>query len=423
MDLESECSVPEYVEDNQVGGVSHDDHKDIKNNGSCANETGKLVSVENLADTREKGMDSAHQLNSPPPDSKSPSGVSPSTKKGYGLKKWRRIRRDFTKDVNDTNVDTSKILKRGLSGPGNSIKPQRSTLETMHNSEGSVGSANMLKNVGTVDGFTIRSSGSDSRFAAGSVFAAGTDSENSEDRSSKSSTAASAPKARYDLPAVSGHVREKNRMKNIGGKNLGNLTQKVPQGKGKTESSKKHRGERVKIEKENSLSSMESDSRSSNFFFMQGATLASNGKQTGRSMSYDGENSDDAHVSEQHLSEEVQTGYSKVNVGEVEDFSQDDLAADLSWGVKGEKSETNRFSNDQDPLVESILSLQSVQEALEKGWTTIFWATPIKYLLFYYSFMSLLFVLKLYSSLQVFNTSKCVYASFFFFVQMYLVFS
>jgi hypothetical protein len=148
---------------------------------------------------------------------------------------------------------------------------------------------------------------------------------------------------------------------------LGNSAQKGQQGKGRTEGSKKPRGERVKIEKENSHSSMESDSRSSNFVFMQGDfTATSNGKQTERSMKYDRENSDEALASER-FSEEVQTGYSKDNVGEIEDLLQDDLAADLSWQVKEEKSENHRPSIDRDPMVESIFNLQSVQEALQKG--------------------------------------------------------
>ena len=63
---------------------------------------------------------------------------------------------------------------------------------------------------------------------------------------------------------------------------------------------------------------------------------------------------------------ELQTDYSKEIVGEVEDLSQDDLAADLSWEIKKEKSETDQPLIDQDPLVDSILTLQSVQEALEK---------------------------------------------------------
>lgn len=101
---------------------------------------------------------------------------------------------------------------------------------------------------------------------------------------------------------------------------------------------------------------------------MQGAFNAtSNGKQTGRSVDHDGENSDEAHTSEEQFSEEVHTGYNKENVGEVKDLSLDDLAENLSWEVKEEKSENHQRSTDQDPLVDSLFSLQSVQEALEKG--------------------------------------------------------
>ncbi|XWS09563.1 hypothetical protein CRYUN_Cryun39dG0000900 [Craigia yunnanensis] len=157
-------------------------------------------------------------------------------------------------------------------------------------------------------------------------------------------------------------------MKNLSGKTVGNSSQRIQQGKGRVESSKKPRGERVKIEKENSYSSMESDSRSSNFLFMQGRfSVTSNGKQSGNSMNYNGENSDEAHEDEDQISEEVQTAYRKENSGEIEELSPDDLAADLSWEAKKEKSENHRPSPDQDPLLESILALQSVQEALENG--------------------------------------------------------
>ncbi|KAK7829301.1 WPP domain-interacting protein 1 [Quercus suber] len=353
MDLESESSVLESVEDNEVTReiMPHDDDNEINNNGSCPNEIDKLVSGENssanntlVIDTGGKYFESEQPANSPPLDAKSPGGGSPPTTKGYGLKKWRRIRREFAKDVSPS-IDTGKILKRGLSGAANPAKAQHIPIEIKQNSEGSVGSANVFR----TDGFATHGSTSDSRFAAGAAFAAGTDSENSEDRSSKSSTAASVPKMKYDLPAVLGHPREKNRMKNISGKSSGNSPQKSQQGKGRIEGSKKARGERVKIEKENSHSSMESDSRSSNFVFVQGVT--SNGKQSGRSMNYDGENSDEALPSEQQFNQEIQ---------------QDDLAAHSSWEAKEEKSENHRSFTDQDAFVESIFSLQSVQEALEK---------------------------------------------------------
>lgn len=373
MDLESECSVHESVEDNDVTEerIVHDDgNNEIKNNGSCRNETDNLGSPENSGagilrvDTKGEDVESAQPVNSLPLDANSPGGSSPATTKGHGLKKWRRIRREFVKDAS-ASIDTSKILKRGLSGSTNPTKTQHHfPLEIKQNSEGSVGSTNALA-VGVADRLGTHGSTSDSRFPVGPVFAAGTDSENSEDRSSKSSTAASAPKVRHDLPAGLGHVREKNKSKNVGGKSLGNSAQKGQQTKGRTEGSKKARGERVKIEKENSHSSMESDSRSSNFVFVQGAfSVSSNGKQARSSMNYDRENSDEAHASERFG--EVQTAYSKENVGEVEDLSLDDLAADLSWEVKEEKSENHRSSSDNDPLVESIFTLQSVQEALEK---------------------------------------------------------
>lgn len=380
MDLGREClghEESESIEDNELNPdrISLVEDTKINNNGSCAIEKvssgGEFVDANVLAPDA-KGKDDQQidePLDSPstvPTKSSGLSGGSNPTTKGYGLKKWRRIRRDFVKD-SSVSVDSSKMLKRGLSGSLNQAKPPHLS-ETKQNSEGSIGSANILvKNSGVNDYLAAHASSSDSRFAVGSTFTAGTDSENSEDRSSKSSTAASAPKARHDMNAVLGHARDKNRMKNLSGKSSGNSIQRVQQGKPRTETSKKPRGERVKIEKENSHSSMESDSRSSNFVFMQGNFSAnSNGKQSGTLTNYDGENSDEAQAGEKQFGEELQTGYSKETVGDVEDLSLDDLAADLPWEVKEEKGETDQPLIDQDPLVDSILALQSVQEALER---------------------------------------------------------
>lgn len=375
MDLETECSALESVEENNApNSVPHIDEIVIKNNGSCANDFDKLSSGEHddsksfQSDRGEQNVAIDQSENSPSMNTHSPQlpGGSPQTTlKGYGLKKWRRIRRDFVGDATPS-LDSSKILKRGLSGSGNpNTKPLHLSPEGRQKSEGSVGSANMVaKNLGNVEYSPIERSSSGSRLAVGTLFAAGTDSENSEDRSSKSSTAASAPKVRYDTAAL-GNARDKNRMKSLSGKGLGNSPQRSQQGKARIETSKKPRGERVKIEKENSHSSMESDSRSSNFVFMQGVFSAnSNGKQPGLATNYDGENSDEAQASEQQFSEDIQT-CSKENVEEAEDLSQDDLAADLSWKEKEERTGNHRPSTDNDPLVDSILKLQSVQEALE----------------------------------------------------------
>ncbi|XP_022716603.1 WPP domain-interacting protein 2-like [Durio zibethinus] len=384
MDLESECSALEFVEDNEAiqHAISHFDVKDnhvddfkSKDNGSCANDnqTQRLAtdhSVDSDALTANNHLNGAAQIvqpmHAPHLAAKSPVGASPPTTKGYGLKKWRRIKRDFVKDPTATG-DISKMLKRGLSGSANPTKPlHMASPEIKQNSVASVGPVNMLKSTSVAHGLMMRSPSSDSRFAVGAAFAFATDSENSEDRSSKSSTAASMPKTRYDLPAVLGYVHEKNQMKNLSGKSVGNSSQRVQQGKGSVESNKKARGERIKIEKENSHSSMESDSRSSNFVFTQGLfSVTSNGKQTGNSLNYDGENSDEAREGEHQISEEVQTAYRKENLGEIEELSPDDLAADLSWEDKEEKGENHQPSPDQDALIQSILALQSVQEALE----------------------------------------------------------
>lgn len=380
MDFESECSALESVEDNEVNqeAVPFDDVSRIRTNGTCANDADQSCAAESAFDamgsipSATKGKDlSGKAANLPLSITQSSPKIPSPVTKGYGLKKWKRIPRDFVKDMNSSE-DTSKILKRALSTSGNPIKPQLSPTEAKQNNEGSVGSVNPLRNIGNVDGLAFHGSSSNSRFAMGSAFNPGTDSENSEDRSSKSSTAASAPKARYDVNTVLGHVREKNRIKSISGKSTGGSGQKVHQGKGRVEGSKKARGERIKVEKENSQSSIESDSRSSCFVFRQGTpAAASNGNQNERSVTDDGDNSDGAYAGDQQFSEEVETAYRKEDEVEAEDVTQDNLAADLSWEVKEEQDRNHWSTLNKDPMDESILSLQSAQHALETGSYTL----------------------------------------------------
>ncbi|KAL3614853.1 hypothetical protein CASFOL_040514 [Castilleja foliolosa] len=223
--------------------------------------------------------------------------ISPATRKGYGLKKWRRIKRDATRSGGDSSDDTGHIAMQDLS---NSVrKPSKRFQVLPEKSEGSVSSPNPI--------------------AGNSVDAGRTESENSEDQSSKSSTAVSAPKMRYEFSN-----NDKNGMSSLSGSNSTQHLQQ--QGKGRVEPSKKARG--VKIEKENSRSSVESDLRSSNFVFAQGAYVTSNGKG----------------------SEGLENGH--------ED--------NLSWDGKKEKGGNCGSSSDRDALVESILVLQKAQEALEE---------------------------------------------------------
>lgn len=282
----------------------------------------------------------------PTPIEPSPSMVSgtekppATTTKGYGLKKWRRIRREMNKDAT-ISPDPTKLLKRGSANILDAGQPS--------DGYGSVSSTNALvQSLGGTDQFTFPGSGSSCRLAVDTVFSAGVDSDNSDDRSSKSSTAASAPKYRYDTLRVVGQPREKHRVKNLSGKNLSSIgvgpTSQA--GKGPADTSKKPRGESINLEKENSLSSMESDSRSCNSVFIRGtSSVISDQAQSGRPVNSDGEDANDEPAG------------CNDNVG----LSQDNMCN----ANKG-NSKHHQLLRDCDPLVNSIQMLQSAQAALER---------------------------------------------------------
>lgn len=237
MDLESESCALESVEDNELttttittttpdGALSHrdgdgdgddDGNSKIKANGSCSNGINRETGTSGNGDENTMPHDGEVQggvgiepvgnsVDSLPLMANSPTRGSPPHMKGFGLKKWRRIRRDIVKDAS-AGVDNSKVLKRVSSGAVNPAKPTNLTLvEVMQNSEGSVGSANLFRNAALGDGFVTHGSNLEYRFTVASAFSGGTDSENSEDQSSRSSTAASAPRVRHDLHSVSGYA-------------------------------------------------------------------------------------------------------------------------------------------------------------------------------------------------------------------------
>eukprot|EP00268_Persea_americana_P021340 TRINITY_DN2127_c0_g2_i1.p1 TRINITY_DN2127_c0_g2~~TRINITY_DN2127_c0_g2_i1.p1 ORF type:complete len:495 (+),score=131.81 TRINITY_DN2127_c0_g2_i1:325-1809(+) len=318
-----------------------------------------------------KGIKTGKTLESPSSANGSPKGDSEvSPNKGFGLRKWRRKRRDGTKDGAGM-VDPNRILKRGFSNP-EPVRTRGLSVENRHKSEGSGSDAyanSIVKDrvfsalsVGVCDSES-RACDSEYRAAVGTAFSIGTDSENSEDRSSKS-TAASAPKLRQEVPPVGGFVKEKNKVKNT--KNPGNAVHKAQQGKGKVEASKKLRGDRIKVEKENSHSSVESDLRSSNAVFPEADAFAraTYGRQGEGSSNYDGENSDRVQLCELQSSEEVRADYYKENGEEAEVVSRVDVVGCLS---KVENKESENQGPDPDPLAESVTLLQAAQEALEKG--------------------------------------------------------
>ncbi|XP_060199089.1 WPP domain-interacting protein 1-like [Lycium barbarum] len=330
------------------------DRNKVENNGS------NVVVIDNpvLDEAKSKGTGTADLVGSPPSVKSSP------TAKGFGLKKWRRIRRQAHKD-GDSNTESAKLLKRGLSNAAaNPAKPVHLSAGTIRNSDGSVSSANaILRSPGVlVDGFGLIG---DSGLAIQPIVFGGTNSENSEDRSSRSSTAASAPRARYEIPIVHGYVPVKNGQRTQSGNYMGTSAQQSHPRKGRAEASKKARGERVKLEKENSHSSLESDSQSSNFLRKQSNNHAtSNGTKGGSSANNDGQFSDEALTRERPFSEELQTGLDRRNGKECE--TEEDQGAESTWEVKEERSEYQGLSTDHDPLLESMFTLQAAQENLER---------------------------------------------------------
>lgn len=281
----------------------------------------------------------------------------PAPPKGYGLKKWRRYRRDSNKE-GSSHADSAQDHKRRLSDSQNRPEEQhkqKSDVEAESSAASIesriVGEAPLSAAAGALDqdlGLLIASAG----------FSIGADSENSEDRSSKSSTAASAPRFRHESV---GFGRERGRAKSGSGKGSGHVVQqRTPRGSGSgrgsgLDASKKSRGDWARIVVENSHSSVESDLRSSNAAFVRSSSMVSNGKHSEKSVSYDGENSDDGQQSE-----EVRSAYYTEN-GSAENFSRED--ADRVE----ENGEKNDSHSDIDPFVESIVLLRTAQEALETG--------------------------------------------------------
>lgn len=352
MDLGSESGVHhESVEDNE--GITNDSVSEklgsaseskLQNNGSCV-----------VEDNDTKGGEESEHVELKP-EALSPFHTTP--RKGYGLKKWRRIKRDTSREGGssvDTQTGEMVAQETRYSGANRSKRVQYA--ERKQKSEGSVSSTNAV--VRNFDGFALPD---DSSLGLSPSFAAGTDSENSEDRSSKSSTAASAPKTKYEIPVTGGFPRDKSKMSSLNGNNLMHPVR----GKGRAETGKKARGERVKIEKENSHSSVESDSRSSNFVFVQGTYSVNNGVRNEGTNEYDGENGDEVQGIGKQVNDGHEGGYGEDGGEGFEGLSPEDVVADSSWVDKDERSENHGPLRDKDPLAESIHALQSAQEALEE---------------------------------------------------------
>ncbi|KAJ3707449.1 hypothetical protein LUZ61_011154 [Rhynchospora tenuis] len=277
------------------------------------------------------------------------------TKKGKGLKKWRRIKREdfvkegsveFTKegspppDLSDL-AQLAQMHKRRIPLPDSSRSARAGDEREELEGESSVASVES-RNTGLneVSDYVAPFVPSKSpevehplMINGPPLFSIGAgDSDNSEDWSSKSSTAASVPRARYDSLGVG---RERGRHK---GSSLFSTSQRSSRSKG--EASRSHR---LKAEVENSNSN---------------SNAVSNGKHSDISVNYDGgENSDDGLQGE-----EVRSGHCRENGGTENSGHGGEPDADF----EGENGANNGSENPSpDPFVESILFLQTAQDVLE----------------------------------------------------------
>uniref|UniRef100_A0A1J3EEQ8 WPP domain-interacting protein 3 n=1 Tax=Noccaea caerulescens TaxID=107243 RepID=A0A1J3EEQ8_NOCCA len=321
-------AVPESVENN--ANLVPADNPEVMNQRSSADaESMENVSVVNGLlvlpddDDDEEGTGSPQESNEVGGFRvESPGGsVQHLRRKGFGLKKWRRIKRDCP--VKDEAAaapapappvdDGGKLLKRGLTGSVNppSKHVDLSSVEARQSSEGSVGSVNMVHHPhhpGLANGFSP-----DPGFMS---FTVGQAFEKSEEHSGNSNSIGVA--------------------KNVGGK-------KIVSG---NDTIKKSSGDRVKTEKEKPCSSVDSDLRSSDFVFSSGAvSVANHGEK-------------DERLVMNHIG-----GFSKqgqVREEQVQTYSENGE----NGGNKSKKN--NHYWGDKDQIADSIRNLSALQEALWK---------------------------------------------------------
>lgn len=111
MDLASQCSVLKSVEENELtpervpqadSNTTNSEFSGSYENVNLKPDNGSATPAaakETPPDSSMGNNSKAKQSVGSPPIANSPAGASPPTTKGYGLKKWRRIRRDIQAQV------------------------------------------------------------------------------------------------------------------------------------------------------------------------------------------------------------------------------------------------------------------------------------------------------------------------------------
>ncbi|CAA6672378.1 unnamed protein product [Spirodela intermedia] len=261
--------------------------------------------------------------------------------------RWRRVRRDISKEEG-VITDPSRVIKRGFSVTESSKvlneNKQKSDLEGK-DVAASIDSRSLqgVSNAQDIELELLEAVGS---------FSVGKKSENSDERSNTSSAAGSITRTNHE---GLGYEKERDRARNFRGKFSGNVAQVRGQRRkgGPLQINKKLRGDQVKLEKDDSHSSVESDLRSSNAVYAEWGSTSTNGKQSEGSSNFDG------------LVDHVET---QKRWEDVEDTSRDELHEDVFGKDNLESRQSCTPSEkDGDPFAESLNLLHAVHETLEKG--------------------------------------------------------
>uniref|UniRef100_A0ACD5Y9H0 Uncharacterized protein n=1 Tax=Avena sativa TaxID=4498 RepID=A0ACD5Y9H0_AVESA len=295
-----------------------------------------------------------------------PAQASPEPRtKGRGLRRWRRIHREHHKEVSPSvggaaGDDTAQLHKRRL--PLGATAPPKGKQEATAEGESSTASVEsrfvpLEPAPAKLDpdlGLLVTSVGF-------SVGAGGADSHNSEERTSRPSTAASAP--RHDFVREQDTSRDHTAAASLHGKNRRTARARADKPLAHSDFSP--------AEAENSRSSVESTRQSSNTVNSRKLAVRVVGNGVHEVLSDGDDHSDEVQPNEEDRS--TARVYSKQNgssvvgrlVRESGDSSADADAEDtLNEGSVGKDEDGSRTNSGADPFAESILLLQRTHEAL-----------------------------------------------------------
>lgn len=101
---------------------------------------------------------------------------------------------------------------------------------------------------------------------------------------------------------------------------------------------------------------------------MQGSNKSvDNGTKGERSMNHGGKLMDEAQDRGRRVDEELQADFDIRNDRGAVSVFQEDLPVESAQQFEKEKSENHCLSTDHDPMLDPLSTLQSLQEALERG--------------------------------------------------------